>query len=178
MDIDFLGTDYKIPEGYIAVCVRAVSADSPNLNGDMFPLEELEKAQYSYVGCQNVFVDHVTEDTDEGRVVSRGYVGAEGIDDTGCLDLLIFVSKEFPKLCSALLNGEINAVSMGCECEAVCGLCGRNDCIHLDYLGLNTTDGYVFDILSQIQFEEISFVFEPADPTALIWEVVDPSDER
>jgi hypothetical protein len=43
-----------------------------------------------------------------------------------------------------------------------------------------TSDGYAYDVLSDIQFEEISFVFDPADPTALIWLVKDPdpTDEK
>ena len=176
--IEFLGKQYQIPKGYIAVCTRAVSADIPNLNGDLTPIDELSKAQYSYLGCKNVFVDHVTQDEGIDRVYTRGFVEAEGIDDTNCLCLLIMVSKEFPNLCNALLNGEINAVSMGCLCEAYCGLCGKENCIHMDYLGLNTTEGYVFDILQKVEFQEISFVFDPADPSALIWLVVDPDDEE
>ena len=42
--IDFLGDTFEIPEGYVGVCTRAVKPDVPNLNGDLFPAEELKKA--------------------------------------------------------------------------------------------------------------------------------------
>lgn len=172
--VEFLGSEYEIPEGYIAVCTRAVKPDVPNLNGDLFPSDQLEIAAKTYDGCQMVFVNHETEDEGIDRAYSRGYVEAEGFDDTGTLCLLIMVSKEFPNLIKALETGGVNAVSMGCEAEVECGICGKSYCPHLSYLGCMTSDGYAYDILSDIAFEEISFVFEPADPTALIWLVKDP----
>lgn len=173
--IDFLGKDYDIPDGYIAVCTRAVSPDIPNLNGDLFPLDELKKAAPQYEGLDRVFVDHETDEGGIDRVYSRGFVEASGIDSSGCLCLLIMVSKRFPALIDSLETGGVNAVSMGCEAEATCGICGSTTgCRHMDFLGMNTTEGYAFDILTKIEFEEISFVFDPADPTALIWEVCDP----
>ena len=173
--VEFLGSVYPIPEGFIAVCTRAVKPDVPNLNGDLFPTGELRKAAKTYDGCQMVFVNHETEDEGVDRAFSRGFVEAEGFDDSGTLCLLIMVSKEFPQLIEALETGGVNAVSMGCEAEVKCGICGSDHCPHLSYLGCMTSDGYAYDVLSDIQFEEISFVFDPADPTALIWLVKDPS---
>lgn len=172
--IDFLGDTFEIPDGYIGVCTRAVKPDVPNLNGDMFPSEALRKAAKTYDDCQMVFVNHETEDEGVDRAFSRGFVASEGFDESGTLCLLIMVSKEFPQLVEALETGGVNAVSMGCEAEVKCGLCGKDWCEHMDWLGCMTSDGYAYDILSDINFEEISFVFDPADPTALIWLVKDP----
>lgn len=173
--ISFFGEIYHIPRGYIAVATRAVSSDAPNRNGDLFTPENLTEAAPTYEDCERVFVDHVTDDGQSSgvdRVYSRGYVRAWHMSD-GVLYLLIFVSKKFPELCDALATGKINAVSMGCECNFICGICGAHDgCEHTAYLGLDTTNGYAYDILTNIEFKEISFVFEPADPSALIYKVV------
>lgn len=175
--IVFNDKTYDIPAGYYAVATRAVSANVANLNGDYFPASVLEEAVSSYIGCQKVFVDHVTDIPEESsaeidRTVSRGYVeDAVFKDDT--IYLLIYVSKKFPELAEAILSGGINAVSMGCMSSVVCGVCGRaDDCQHLRRIENGMAEEGEFEILDDVEFIEISFVFDPADPTALIYKVV------
>lgn len=173
--IGFCGSNYDIPFGYYAVATRAVTAGTPNLNRDYFSPEVLEDAADTYIGCQRVFVDHRTDLDDTNphldKTFSRGYV-KDAVYDNGVLYLLIFVSKKFKELAEAIISGEINAVSMGCECGIECSICGRDDCSHLQALSEGEFDDDMYELLSDVEFVEISFVFDPADPTALIYKVV------
>lgn len=173
--IGFCGKSFDIPSGYFAVATRAVTAGVPNLNRDYFPPEVLEDATETYIDCPRVFVDHRTDFDDTNphldKTFSRGYV-KDAVYEDGVLYLLIFVSKKFKDLAEALIGGEINAVSMGCECSITCSICGEEDCPHLEKLAEGYLEGDNYEILSDVEFVEISFVFEPADPTALIYKVV------
>ena len=173
--IGFCGKSYDIPSGYYAVATRAVTAGVPNLNRDYFPPEVLEDAADTYIGCEKVFVDHRTDFDDTNphldKTYSRGYV-KDAVYDEGVLYLLIFVSKKFKELAEAIISGEINAVSMGCECSITCSICGAEDCSHLRDLAEGVLDEGMYELLSDVEFVEISFVFEPADPSALIYKVV------
>lgn len=173
--IFFNGVDYTVPEDKIAISTAAIHADIPNLNGDLIPWKELEKAAPQYIGCQNVFVDHVTPGDgaygfhSPNKVESRGEVVDAYCDpEDKCLYLLIFVDKEFPELAEAVLTGALNAVSFGANADIVCGICGKTDCSHIDNRGM----GGNFDIMKNIEFSEISIVFDPADPLALFKKVV------
>ena len=174
--IFFNGSSYEVPPDKIAINTAAIHADVPNLNGDLIPWKELQKATPQYVGCTRVYVDHVTPQGDNpyglfvpNKVQSRGEVKAAYCDpEDKCLYLLIFVDRAFPELSDAILSGGLNAVSFGGNADIVCGICGKSDCRHIDMRG---TDGN-FDIMKNIGFEEISIVFDPADPLALFKEVV------
>ena len=176
-NIKFNGKIYDIPENYCAVATRAVSADRKNLNGDYFPADVLERAVSTYVDCQKVFVDHVTDIPEESagdidRTVSRGYV-RDAVFKNDTIYLLIYVNKKFPQLCQSLLSGGINAVSMGCMSSVTCGICGAiDDCQHIRNLQSGDMNHGEYEILDDVEFIEISFVFDPADPTALIYKVV------
>lgn len=175
--IHFNGRDYEVPEGRIAIDTAAIHADEPNLNGDLIPYAELVKAAPQYIGCQNVYVDHVTptEETDWGMTVthdveSRGEVLDAYCDpDDRCLYLLISLDASFPQLSEAILSASMNAVSFGAAANIECPICGKPSCSHIDQRG---TGGY-YDIMKDIEFQEISIVFDPADPLALFRQVVE-----
>ena len=44
---------------FVYAIARAVTADVPNKNGDMFPLEEIKKSYQTFIG-RNIFLDHNT----------------------------------------------------------------------------------------------------------------------
>lgn len=176
MDINFFGKTYEVPRDKIAINTAAIHADVPNLNGDEITYAQLKKAYKQYIGCPNVYVDHVTpeEETSYGLTVthdieSRGMVKDAYLNpEDKALYLLIFVDKGFSQLSSALLSGALNAVSFGASADIVCGICGKDDCEHIESRG---RDGN-YDLMMDPEFEEISIVFDPADPLALFKEVV------
>jgi len=103
------------------------------------------------------------------------------------IELLLEVdAKTFPKLAQAVRNGQIDAVSMGANIEtSVCSVCSHSAKNPLEYCDHVSNKGAEFEVTSangekmmkrsyedchDITFFEISFVFDPADPTALISE--------
>lgn len=191
--LDFFGREYSVPDDHILVATRAVRAEM-NANLDEFPHDELRKAASTYDGCDLVFVDHTYTKTDDDaslyedgidRSRSRGYVVANHFDDDdGELYLLIAVSKEFPELVRNILDGSINAVSMGCTCDTYCSECGGEftelspcECGACpDRIGCRGRGGVpIHDILRNIHFYEISLLSgidePPASPSAVFFEV-------
>ena len=179
--IHFNGRDFEVPEGRIAIDTAAIHADEPNLNGDLIPYSELEKAAPQYIGCQNVYIDHVTPEEELGwgmtvqrDVESRGEVLDAYCDpEDRCLYLLISIDSSFAELGDAILSASMNAVSFGADADIECPICGKSDCRHIDMRG---TDGN-YDILKNLEFREISIVFDPADPLALFRQAVEGSGE-
>ena len=168
--IHFNGRDFEVPEGRIAIDTAAIHADEPNLNGDLIPYPELEKAAPQYIGCRNVYVDHVTPEETVRSIESRGEVLDAYCDpEERCLYLLISLDSSFPQLAEAVLSASMNAVSFGADADIECPICGKNDCEHIDRRGT----GGNYDIMKNIDFREISIVFDPADPLALFRQVVE-----
>ena len=108
------------------------------------------------------------------------------------IELLLEVdAKTFPKLAQAVRKGQIDAVSMGANIEtSVCSVCEHTAKTPTEYCSHVSSKGAEFEVTSangekmmkkayedchDITFFEISFVFDPADPTALISE---KSDKR
>lgn len=184
--IEFFDDEYEVPEGYIAVRTRAVR-NAENFNLDFFPLDEMRKAARTYEGCGNVFVDHtykLTKDNNQyedgiDRSRSRGYVMAQRMEgDTQWL--LIAISKEWPKLVDAILSGQVNGVSMGCDCTTWCPICDTEfvagspcECGACPTRVGDFIHGQkVHEVLKDIKYYEISIVFAPAECTALFEEIV------
>lgn len=100
------------------------------------------------------------------------------------IELLLEVDgKAFPKLANALIEGKVNAVSMGCNVEyTVCSVCNHEAdsmddyCDHIKKKGTTFKTGNVsklaYEDCYNINFFEISAVFDPADVTALFTEPV------
>ena len=100
------------------------------------------------------------------------------------IELLLEVDgKAFPKLAKALTSGHVNAVSMGCNVEyTVCSVCDHEAanideyCDHIRKKGATFKTGNVeklaYEDCYNVNFFEISAVFDPADVTALFTEPV------
>lgn len=101
------------------------------------------------------------------------------------IELLLEVdAKTFPRLAKAVRNGDIDAVSMGANIKrSSCSVCAHEALTPQDYCEHIKNKGATFEIVADngdkvskkayedchdINFFEISFVFDPADPTALI----------
>jgi hypothetical protein len=193
--------DFRTDDGYIYVRVRAISS-RVNKNHDGWPSEELAKSYKTFLGKPN-FVDHNNHDPERMRgVVVDAQLHVDD-DKTSALDpyyatapkehtpptwieLLIETdAKAFPKLAKAIVNGDIDGVSMGCNVErSKCSHCGNwatnpdEYCQHIRNKGAEFDyhrDGQKiakksYEDCYDIGFFEISYVFDPADETALFLE--------
>lgn len=181
------GKDYPIEEGKLIVSVRAISA-RVNRNYDGFPGYELEKAAHTFIG-RPVFVNHNNSDhmRTRGKILGSVYKESGKNNKDKYIELLIQVNaKVFPKLASKIVSGEIDAVSMGTDCQYTkCSVCDNvayswaDFCDHipkekgkrlarLD----NGEETLVYESCHGLNFFEISFVFDPADETAILTNVL------
>lgn len=211
--------DYKTADGFIYVRVRAISS-RVNKNHDGWPSEELKKSYRSFVG-KPLFVDHHNSDPKRARgVVVDAQLHVEDLDKVSSFDpyystapdnhkpptwielLLEVDAKRFPKLAKAIINGEIDSVSMGANVERTrCSHCQNWASTPEEYCAHVRSKGAHFDFIDQlgqktskrayedcygIGFFENSFVFDPADETAhhldvrtaKIEEIMDEDNER
>jgi len=100
------------------------------------------------------------------------------------IELLLEIDgKSFPKLAKALFDGKVNAVSMGCNVEhTLCSICNHKAatvedyCSHIKKKGTTFKTGSIdklaYEDCYNVNFFEISAVFDPADVTALFTEPV------
>ena len=165
-------------EGTIITEVRAISARI-NQNFDAWPSDELREAHHTFIG-KPVFVNHNNHDPDRarGRVVASRYVDA-GEEDRYVQVLQEVEASRFPMLAKELMEGGLDSVSMGAEAREVeCSVCSNistspfDACEHIPMKGasLRTANGeetLVYEICRKISFFELSYVFDPADETAV-----------
>lgn len=179
---------FRLKPGYLYTVVRAISA-RVNQNWDGWPSDELRKSYRTFIG-KPVFVNHENHDPTK----ARGVVVAARYAENG-MDKYIEVVQEidanrFPKLAHEIRTGGLDSVSMGAEAGfTICSYC-RNKatevedmCDHvLNHKGKTLTrfdkrtgskeDVLVFESCHKISFFELSYVFEPADETAVASKVV------
>lgn len=169
-------------EGTIITEVRAISARI-NQNFDAWPSEELKAAHHTFVG-KPVFVNHNNHDPSRarGRVVASRYVDA-GENDRYIQVLQEVEASRFPLLAKELMEGGLDSVSMGAEAREVeCSYCGNistspfDACEHIPLKGATLQrrtasgtpeDVLIYEICRKISFFELSYVFDPADETAV-----------
>lgn len=108
--------------------------------------------------------------------------------------LLEIDAKSFPKLAKAIVSGDIDGFSMGCDVDySKCSHCGHEAstpdeyCSHIQMKGaehdFKTADGHKtskksYENCYGIKFFEISAVFDPADETALAKEIRHEADDK
>jgi hypothetical protein len=184
----FANFQFEPKPGMLYTRVRAISA-RVNRNFDGFNSRELKAAYRSFLG-RPVFVNHTNHDHTRARgvVVASEYI--ERGDDK-FIELLMEVDAQaFPRLASAIIRGEVDAVSMGCDVElSVCSYCNNEAssvdefCEHilfhkgqfLDRVIDNRREAVlVYEDCKGLSFFEISYVFDPADETAMMQEVIAP----
>lgn len=192
--------EYRTDDGYMYVRVRAISS-RVNKNHDGWPSSELSKAYRTFIG-KPIFVDHHNHDPKRARgVIVDAALHVED-EKTSSLDpyyasapaehlpptwielLLEVDAKAFPRLAKAVINDEIDGVSMGANVEmSKCSHCGNEArspeqfCKHVQAKGAyfdytdprsgQKTSKRSYEDCYDIGFFEISFVFDPADETAL-----------
>lgn len=179
---------FRLKPGYIYTVVRAISA-RVNQNYDGWPSEELKKAYKTFIG-KPCFVNHENHDPTK----ARGVVVASRYVENGA-DRYVEVVQEidaqrFPKLAHEIKTGGMDSVSMGAEAGfTICSYCYNKAtdlhdmCDHVrNHKGKTLTrfdkrtgkkeDVLVFESCHKISFFELSYVFEPADETAVASKVV------
>jgi hypothetical protein len=180
--------NYTPREGYLYVRSRAISSRC-NDNFDMFPAEEIEKSYLTFIG-KPVFVNHHNEDHRRSRGVIIDAAlhkdrNPDGSPDTWAEVLMEVDAVRFPRLAKAILAGEVDRTSMGCDVQlSKCSVCGNEATSPLQYCAhipgkkgkkvykIDPRTGaksaqLVFEICSGLSFFENSLLVEaPADPTA------------
>ena len=179
--------------GKIYTKVRAISARI-NQNYDAWPSDELKKSYRTFLG-KPVFVNHVNDDPRKARGVVVAARFVENSDDKYVEVIQEVDADRFPILAHELVTGGLDSVSMGAEARICkCSYCGNeaNDmltmCSHVlgqkgQILGKVNEDGTREDILvyeecRDISFFELSYVFDPADETAVVSNVLTANKKR
>ncbi|MGA5598393.1 DUF7178 family protein [Streptomyces cellulosae] len=178
---------YEARPGFLYVRSRAISSRC-NDNFDEFPAEEIEKSYRTFVG-KPVFVNHVNDNHRRARGVIIDAAlhkdrNPDGTPDTWAEVLMEIDAVRFPKLAKAILAGDVDRTSMGCDVErSVCSACGneaRTPAEYCDHIpGLKGKRIYrrtaagkkvgelVRETCFGLRFFENSVLVEPpADPTA------------
>jgi hypothetical protein len=179
---------FKPRPGYVYSRVRAISARI-NKNFDGFPSVELQKAAHTFQG-RPVFVNHNNQDPERTRGVILASQYHALVNDPHITILPEVDAHTFPKLAGDIVSGNMDSVSMGCDVDnSTCSYCGNvaktaeEFCDHiLNNKGQELTKlvngqpkrTLVFEICRGLNFFEISFVFDPADETAVMQEVMVP----
>lgn len=174
--------------GYLYVRSRAISSRT-NDNFDTFPAQEIAAGWRTFLG-KPVFVNHHNESVARmrGVIIDAALhedVNPDGTPDTWVEVLMEVDAQRFPRLAKAIINGDIERTSMGCNVAySVCSFCGNRAETPLDYcahvarmkgrrIHRTTASGARESVLvSEVCyglafFENSLLVEEPADPTAV-----------
>lgn len=186
-NVTFDDFNFTPEKGYVYAISRAISS-RVNANYDGWPVDQIKKSYKTFIG-RPIYVEHNNSETERSRgvildAVYRETKLASGIIDAGvyCLEEVDAVT--FPKLANAIMNGQLNAVSMGADVEGTqCSACGKyaskpaEYCAHIPRLKGRTVTVYkqgkrieslVYESCIKPNFFELSFVFEPADESSYI----------
>lgn len=178
---------YEARPGFLYVRSRAISSRC-NDNFDEFPASEIEASYRTFVG-KPIFVNHVNDNHRRARGVIIDAAlhqdrNPDGTPDTWAEVLMEIDAVRFPKLAKAILKGEVDRTSMGCDVErSVCSACGNEArtpaeyCSHIPHLkgkrifrataGGKRVGELVRETCYGLRFFENSVLVEPpADPTA------------
>lgn len=191
--IENVADTYKIsknPNDYIFVISRALTADVPNENNDAFPAEELLRFDPKY-GCRvfqtfNLKPNHINHRADDptqarGVILDAHYNDLD--NDNKFVEILVAVDKtKDRKIAEGILKGDINSMSMGCFAEEChCSICGHiassSDELCPDHIrgglkGKLFEGKKAYEKCYKVCFQEESWVDDPADPQALVSEVL------
>jgi hypothetical protein len=186
-------TAFEFKPGFIYTQVRAISARI-NQNYDGWPSEDLKKSYRTFIG-KPVFVNHQNFDPKKarGKVVAARYI--ENGNDRYVETVMEIDAKRFPILAHEIISGGMDSVSMGVEAGfTICSYCGNKAvdtpefCAHVKYHKgeklprRNDRTGAIEDVLvyekcHKLGFFELSYVFDPADETAVVSRVISASNE-
>jgi len=170
------------PKDYLFVVVRAVTADTPNSNGDMFSEPELRRFDASrncqvYQTFQNVpfHVNHQAAD----RTQARGFIpdchfNRESAQEKFIEALVAIDRAKDTRLAQDYETGRRDSCSMGCLAAKVqCSICQKyastedDLCFHLRSQKMQHVAGKLcYENCFGVSFTELSDVPDPADKKA------------
>lgn len=170
-----------VQQGYKCSC--GTKGIKVNNNGDAFPARELEAAYKSFISKGN-FVDHKSDEVDKIRGI---IIDAHWNPKGKYVECLVAVDKRsHPQLARDIETGVIHGVSMGCQVgQSECSQCGNKaqqeddycKCIS-KYKGLRYNGSYIYEINRDLNFIELSWVTNPADPQCVSLQKVARKDDR
>lgn len=191
--LDMVADEYKLsknPDDYIFVISRALTVGVPNENNDCFPKEELlrfdtangHRVFQSFINKPN-HINHRADDPKQARgVILDAHYNNLNTDDE-FIEILVAVDKTKDKrLAEGIQTKQIDSMSMGCfaeECE--CSICGHTassvdelcpDHIRGGRKGKMFGGKQSYENCYKVTFQEESWVDDPADPTALVSEIM------
>jgi len=178
----FLPPDF---DRFVVVRTRAVSAFEkygPNINGDAFPADELQKAAHTWI-AKGFYIEHQSHDP-------RNAVGiiaySNWLPEEQFIEQIAFIDKErFPREARMIrdtLHAKTAGVSIGCIAgTAQCSYCGNvakkkhEICAHMDrnnsmcIKGRKKTSGefMAYDLCKHLVGYELSQTRAPADRDAM-----------
>jgi len=169
--------NFEKRDGMYYVLVRAVSADVPNGNGDLFSDAELKRSYRTFIG-KGVFLNHDNQNIEKqrGKIVDAKHIEKPG--DNHVLCVLEIDEIAYSDLVRGIKVGHITDVSMGCQCGySLCSICGNKATTTLEYCdhirfhkaGVFGT-AQVYEDNRDVEFIELSFVTTGADSTAKVIE--------
>ena len=144
---------------FLYAIARAVTADIPNKNKDMFPLDEIKRAYTTFIG-RNIFLDHNTTSVRNavGKIIAAELrEDEEGQTYVACL---FKIDRELhPDIARKIENGIIDSVSMGANVQqTTCSECSNVATREADFClvpgTLVATRGFVYKPIEDIQVGE------------------------
>lgn len=175
---------FRIRPGYLLTVVRAISARI-NQNYDAWPADELKKSYTSFLG-KPIFCNHTNDDPRDarGRIIAARY--CENGDDKYIECIMEIDAQRFPILAKEIIEGGLDSVSMGAEAGfTLCSFCNNKAtdlwdmCDHVKYhkgeklIDPKTREAkLVYETCHNLGFFELSYVFDPADETAVVSKVM------
>lgn len=163
----------------------ALHADVPNLNGDVFPLDELKKSYKSFIG-RGLYLDHNAQSVANavGKVFDAKLIEIPGATEEegkyGVVCLCGVDKVTHPDIAAKVAHGVLDSVSMGASVgSCTCGICGvkcstpEEFCVHLQHQGQIDPDTgkKCTSINHDVSFTELSIVGVAADPYAKMQQV-------
>lgn len=179
---DFRFTPEK---GMVYTVSRAISS-RVNANYDGWPVHELRTAYKTFIG-RPMFVEHNNSDHTKAKGVILDVIYKETKLASGLVDGSVYALSEvdaesFPKLANAIMEGKLNAVSMGADVDAtICSGCHKvaskpsEFCEHIPklkgqrvsiYKDSSRKEVLIYESCVKPNFFELSYVFDPADESA------------
>ena len=163
----------------------ALHSDAANLNGDIFPLDELKKSYKTFIG-RGLYLDHNAQSVANavGKVFDARLVELpEATEEEGKYAVICLCGVDkttHPDIAKKVESGVIDSVSMGASVtQAECGICGKvcstpeEFCVHLQHQGqVDPETGKICTSINRgVSFSELSLVGVPADPYAKMQQV-------
>ena len=175
---------------FLYVRVRAVTANIPNNNGDLFEEKELRRTFKTFIN-QRVFKNHKSDDVTNavGRIIDAVWVDDPKDSKHSYVECLLEIDrKKDPELVRGIEKGYISDCSMGARIEySVCSCCGNKAHTEDEYCACvkkykgqhfcpehkrKCGDEGIYESNFGVEFFELSFVTDGADKQAIVKEVV------